>query len=46
MTISRHGRSRAVFSACIERADAVPVREETIEVEGEVVEALPNTMFI
>jgi translation initiation factor IF-1 len=23
----------------------VPVKEETIEVEGEVVEALPNTMF-
>jgi translation initiation factor IF-1 len=23
----------------------MPVKEETIEVEGEVVEALPNTMF-
>ena len=23
----------------------VPVKEETIEVEGDVVEALPNTMF-
>lgn len=24
---------------------SMPVKEETVEVEGEVVEALPNTMF-
>jgi translation initiation factor IF-1 len=37
--------SRAALQRALEDETRMPVKEEKIEVEGEVVEALPSTMF-
>jgi translation initiation factor IF-1 len=37
--------SRAVLQRALKDETRMPVKEEKIEVEGEVVEALPSTMF-